>query len=268
MRVVKIEQNSEEWEEFRKGKSGGSELKDLWTTTMPTKEKIISYLISENRASEDDLPSLKKSTVAEIMSILTPRDIAELKIAKEPKKRYYTMLAELVARPLTPNDYADKLNGEPYSPMARGHILEPQAADAFEKATGKKLDEDSVIWVRDSNKNSYISPDRTITSKDGKVREAVEIKCFYSDTVLEIWKTGKIPEEYMPQIAKYFMVNEDLETLYWVVYTDLIPGLELQIFTVKRDDIKNSIEELEAYEDFVLDMLEKDVKKIDKLSGF
>lgn len=29
MKVLNIKQNTEEWEEFRKGKSGGSELKDL-----------------------------------------------------------------------------------------------------------------------------------------------------------------------------------------------------------------------------------------------
>lgn len=264
MKVLKMKQNSEEWEEFRKGKSGGSELKDLWVAGMPLKNVILDKLVKASRP----IPDKAHQTVPELAALLEPEELAELKLMGRPKKRYYEMLAERVAKPLTPNDYADRLNGEPFSMMARGHILEPEIADNFAKAYNKKLDEDSVVWVDDQNPNSYISPDRTITDKDGKVREAVEIKALSSANVLEIWKTNQIPEEYMPQIVKYFMINEDLETLYWVVGTDLIPGLELQVFPVKRTDVESQIREIKAFEYLVLAMADEDVKKLDELAGF
>ena len=37
MKVWEIEQNTEEWLEWRKGKSGGSEIKDLWVSGLPLK---------------------------------------------------------------------------------------------------------------------------------------------------------------------------------------------------------------------------------------
>ena len=264
MKILNIQQNTEEWEEFRKGKSGGSELKDLWIAKAPTKEEVVARLKERDPAFEVE----KGTLLSDLLSMLDPVEVAQLKLKKNPKKRYYEMLAERVARPLTPNDYADRLNGEPFSAIARGHILEPEIADNFAKAYNKKLDEDSVVWVSDDNPNSYISPDRTITDKDGVVREAVEIKAFYSPEVLEVWKTQKIPSEYMPQVVKYFMINKDLETLYWVVGTDLIPGLELQVFTVKRKDVEDQIKEIEAFEDAYLSMIEDDVKELDKLAGF
>lgn len=264
MKVLNIQQNTEEWEEFRKGKSGGSELKDLWVAGMPLKNVILDRLIKTSRT----IPDKKHQSVPELAALLEPEELAELKLMGKPKARYYEMLAERVARPLTPNDYADRLNGEPYSAKARGHILEPEIAENFAKTYHKKLDKESVIWQSDDNPNSYISPDRTITDKDGKVREAVEIKAFYSPKVLEIWKTQKIPEEYMPQIVKYFMVNDDLEKLYWVVGTDLIPGLELQVFTVKREDVESQLREIKAFENLVLNMIDEDVKELDKLAGF
>ena len=265
MKVREIEQNSDEWMEFRKGKSGGSEFKDLYTAAMPLKSVIIDKLIKAHKP----IPDAKHQTVPELAALLSPEELAELKLTGNPKKRYYEMLAERVARPLTPNDYADRLDGQPFSMMARGHILEPEIAAAFAKKYKKKLDKKSVVWVSETNPNAYISPDRTITSKDGKVREAVEIKAPSSANVLEIWKTQSIPEEYMPQIAKYFMVNKDLEKLYWVVGTDLIPGLELQVFEVTRDMIgARQIREMEAFESLILAMAEEDVKELDKLAGF
>lgn len=265
MKVLKLQQNSEEWEEFRKGKSGGSELKDLWIAGMPLKNKIIEMLEKDGQKLT---PADKKLTVPELAAMLEPEELAELKIMGRPKKRYYEMLAERVARPITPNDYTDRLEGEPFSMMARGKILEPEIAANFAKEYNKTLDADSVVWVSDNNPNSYISPDRTITDKDGVCREAVEIKALSSANVLEIWKTQEIPAEYMPQVAKYFIINKDLEKLYWVVGTDVIPGLELQVFEVKREEVEGMLREIEAFENISLIMIDDDAQKIREMAGF
>lgn len=264
MKVLKIQQNSEEWLEFRKGKSGGSQFGSLWVPGLPPKAKIIELLEADGQKLP---PADKRLTVGELAKMLEPSELVKLKLDCEPKKQYYEIIADRVARPLTPNDYADRLNGEPFSMMARGHILEPEAIAAFEAKTGKVVDKDSVVWISDYDDNAYVSPDGCITGEDGKVREAVEVKCLNSAEVIKAYLTKQYPAEYQSQVLKYFMVNDDLETLYFLMYTDLILGLELQIFEIKRAEVEEQIAEAQAFEKAILERIEANAKKIEEL-GF
>ena len=262
MKVIKLQQNSDEWLEFRKGKSGGSEFKNLWIPGLPLKAKIIERLERENPLSPED----KRCTVQELAGMLEPSELAELKLEAEPKKHFYEIVADRVARPVTPNDYEDRLNGEPFTMMARGHILEPEAIAAFEEKTGKKVDEDSVVWVSDYDENAYVSPDGAITGKDGKVREACEVKCLSSAEVIKCFDEHCYPKEYEPQVLKYFMVNEDLEILHFIIFTDLIPGLELQVFDINRNDVEERLAEARAFEKASLKRIDELASKIEGLS--
>ena len=232
MKIIELDQNSEEWLEYRKGKSGGSAFGKLYKV---------------NGRTNDNL-----------------------------KDQFFVMLAERVARPMTPNDYLDRVpEGVTFSWAVRGHILEPEAAKAFELKTDKILDEGKV-WASDYDPSSYVSPDRVIKSPDGKIREAVEIKCLSSEKVLKIWwerrqmKEGQsdfiaLPSnEYQAQVIKYFMVNDDLEKIYWVVYTDLIPKLELQILEIKREDISEMIEDAKRVEMIYLHTLDNAEKMLEE----
>lgn len=225
MKILDLDQNSDEWLEFRKGKSGGSAFGKLFKVNG---KKNICLL-------------------------------------NEVKDQFFVMLAERVARPMTPNDYLDRVpEGIPFSWAVRGHILEPEAAKAFELKYGVVLDEGKV-WASDDSLNSYVSPDRIITSQDGKIREAVEIKCLSSEKVLKVWWNRRfyndfeaIPSnEYKAQVIKYFLVNSDLEKVYWVVYTDLIPSLELQVLEIKRANIEPYIMEAKETEELYLGLLDK-----------
>jgi hypothetical protein len=274
MKVVQIQQNSEEWLEYRKGKSGGSEFKDLYITGLP--------LVGAMKAKLDELQIEypKTAKAADLASLLTPETLAELKLEAEPKKRYYELIAERVARPITPNDYVDQLNGQLFSMMARGHILEPEALKAFEDSTHKTLWKDpsvvcrfmSCVWEREDNPSIYISPDAVIMPDEGTpltapITEAVEIKCLSNAETIKAFLTGEYPQEYLPQVIKYFVVNEDLEILYFVLYTDCIPGLELQIWKITREQIADKIAEAKAYEDAVIKLIDRDTARIAEL-GF
>lgn len=259
MKIRAFEKNSEEWLEYRKGKSGGSEFKDLYITGLP----LVGAM--KNKLDELQIEIPKGAKAGDLASLLVPETLAELKLQGEPKKRYYEIIAERVARPVTPNDYVDELNGQPFSMMARGHILEPQAITAFSEKTGLKVDDGCVVW--ESSENIYISPDFAITGKDGKVRQAGEVKCLSSEETIKAFLTGRYPTEYQAQVLKYFMVNDDLEKLYFVLYTDLIPGLELQIWEIARADVADQIAEASAFEKVIMDMVEKDANKILEL-GF
>lgn len=228
MREINLEQNSEEWLEYRKGKSGGSAFGKLFKIGGRKNDEI--------------------------------------------KSQFFCMLAERVARPMTPNDYLDRVpEGVAFTWAVRGHILEEDAAKAFAKKRNKKL-EKCGIW--EASKDSYVSPDRVIRAEDGKIHEAVEIKCLASEKVLEVWHNRAFKEgtdfeciptnDYKAQVLKYFMANPDLDLLYWVVYTDLIPSLELQILCVAREDVEHLLEEAMAVEKFNLDHLKLCEKMLDK----
>lgn len=128
------------------------------------------------------------------------------------------------------------------SPMDRGKRLEEEAMEEFEKATGKKVNKDLVIWFRDDDENIAISPDGSINSK-----EAVEVKCLSSAKHLEAWLTKMIPSEYEAQVIQYFIVNEKLETLYFVFYDPRLPRSEFHL-EVKREEVADKIEEYLEFE--------------------
>lgn len=233
MILYKIDQNTEEWEEFRKGKSGGSAFGKLYKTS------------GVNSGTRD---------------------------------QFFTMLAERVARPMTPNDYEDRVPaGVPFSWAVRGHILEPEAAKLFEERYKKPL-MDGYVWISDYDYNSYVSPDRAILGDNGQITEAVEIKCLSSEKVLKVWwdrmhlKEGEVEfdvipgNDYKAQVIKYFLVNEELQKLYWVLYTDLIPNLELQVLEVKREDVEKYLPAAKDVEKRYLDELKKAEKMLEENS--
>lgn len=268
MKILNIKQNSEEWLEYRKGKSGGSEFKDLWIPGLPLKNKIIEFLEKDGQALS---PADKRSSVPELAAMLEPEELAILKLESDPKRKYYELIASEVARDLTPNDYVDRLNGRPFSPMERGHILENEALDAFAEQMGHPdeflINKEPGVWESDYNPNIYISPDGAVENSKGEILAAIEVKCLASWEIIKAWKTKQYPQEYEPQVIKYFVVNEKLEKLYFLLYTDLIPGLELQVFEINRADVADRITDAKAFENEVMRRVAQDIEQIKEL-GF
>ena len=135
----------------------------------------------------------------------------------KPKKGYYELIAEKVALPPTGENVMD-----------RGNRLEAEAIARFVEETGKEVDTSLVIWSRDESDDIAISPDGFIAKKvKGKkelvVAEAVECKCLNSASFIEAFVTKEIPAEYEHQVLQYFIVNEDLEKLYFVFYDPRMP---------------------------------------------
>lgn len=252
MKVVDLQQNSEEWLEFREGKVGGSKLAKIYPKTLPRKDQIIEF------CQREDISIDPKFTIEKLLHLMSPDQIGKMKSGQDKLDGFYQLLADKVARPLTENDYVDRLNGQQFSYMARGHILEPEALEKFQEVTGIKTTGEKNVWVSDDNPNIYVSPDDSIKIK-GKYVEAVEVKCPSSHVYLRAWHEKRYPKEYEEQVRQYFIVNKDLQKLYFVLYTDLIPSLPIQIFEVHRQEIE---EDLEMYLNFQQEIL----KQIDQLS--
>ena len=156
---------------------------------------------------------------------------------------FYEIIAERVALP--PSDE---------NPMDRGTRLEDEAIERFKKETGKKVNNDLVLWYREDDPNIALSPDGFI----GKT-EAVEVKCLSSARHIEAYLTKQIPKEYEMQALQYFIVNDKLRTLYFVFYD---PRMTKDFFWIemKRSEVKKKVEEYLALEREVL----KEIAEIEK----
>ena len=145
------------------------------------------------------------------------------------------------------------------TPMERGTRLEPEAMACFVEATGKKVDTSLVMWSRDDNDSIAVSPDGFI----GKL-EAVETKCLSSAKHLKAFLTQQVPEDYEEQVTQYFIVNDQLRTLWLAFYDPRIPLLDFFFLEVKRADIEDDIEDYLEQERNVIAEVDKIVLEITK----
>lgn len=149
------------------------------------------------------------------------------------KKAYYELIAERLAVEPDTEETA----------MDRGTRLEEEAIQKFVETTGKELDTSLVIWTRDDNDSIAISPDAFSGNK-----VAVEAKCLSSASHIEAWLTQEIPAEYQDQAIQYFVVNDELETLYFCFYDPRIPCKDFFWIEVSRESVKDKVAEYLAYE--------------------
>lgn len=125
--------------------------------------------------------------------------------------------------------------------MERGLRLEDEALELFTKETKKKVTNEMVLWCRDDNESIALSPDGIISEK-----EAVEVKCLGSARHIEALIENKIPSDYTDQALQYFIVNDELETLYFVFYDPRVQCKPFFYLTVKRD--QEEVDKWLAYE--------------------
>ena len=206
MKIIKIEQGTDEWLQARKGKITGSKLKDI---------------------------VVKRGT--------------------GKKLGFYELVADRLS-----------IDTEEENAMERGHRLEDEAKEKFAEMTGKELFDESVMLISDKNPNIAVSPDALI-KKGKKFTEAVEIKCLSGARHLQAYFEQQIPDEYEAQAIQYFIVNEDLETLYFAFYDPRITAIPLHWIEIKRADIESDIK---FYEEYQIRELKEVDALVDKLLKF
>lgn len=158
-------------------------------------------------------------------------------VRKERKQGFWELLAERL-------EIGDD---ESENPMQRGTDLESSAIKAFEEAEGKKVNTDLVIWMRDDDESIAISPDGYIGET-----EAVECKCLASSRHLQAWFEQEVPKEYWLQAIQYFIVNEKLEQLHFVMYDPRIPQKPYFKITIDRSTVQEEVEQYLEYQRKVL----------------
>lgn len=254
MKILDLEQRSQEWLDFHEGRISGSSAKDYSSVRYIPKAELVEFAQSKGH----DFP--KNLTMDNIKAMLTEDELNELYANVQINDSIYKLIAQRIAKPINPNDYADRIpEGATYSAMLRGQILEDEARELISEKLGKKIIPGRV-WQSEENEYMICSPDGEFEDET----EAVEIKCLDSWKVVKAYYEKHPPSEYKPQILQYFVVNDKLKKLYFCIYSDVFtnPELGLQIFEVNREDYKEEIEIVKRVENATLELVEKEVQKL------
>ena len=252
MKILDLEQRSQEWLDFHEGRISGSSAKDYSSVRYIPKAELVEFAQSKGH----DFP--KNLTMDNIKAMLTEDELNELYANVQINDSIYKLIAQRIAKPINPNDYTLP-EGANYSAMLRGQILEEEARDLISEKLGKQIIPGRV-WQSDVNEYMICSPDGEFEDET----EAVEIKCLDSWKVVKAYYEKHPPSEYKPQILQYFVVNEKLKKLYFCIYSDVFsnPELGLQIFELNREDYKEEIEIVKRVENATLELVEKEVQKL------
>lgn len=204
MKIIDVEQGTEEWLEYRKGKISGTLLSDL-------------YSKRGNR-----------------------------------KIGFYELLAERLS-----------LDPDNENRMERGLRLEEEAIALFEKEH-KKIVERVGICVHEDHPDIINSPDGLILHKTKKVyTEAVEVKCLSPARHLQCVIENVVPPEFEAQMLQYFIVNPDLEILYFVFYDPRVLSKIMHVIPVHRKDLGDKPD---TFLQFQLDQLKEINKLVERIA--
>lgn len=219
MKIIDVQQGTEEWKELRKRRIGGTRLGDVWSARAYLKKDIVKALV--DAGVEFD----KKAKTEELEQLMP--DEARLELLKDaPRKAgFYELIAEYLS-----------IERDDENRMDRGTRLEPEARNWFAKEYEKDVEEIGMC-CSDVDDRIYNSPDGMIKNKAGVYTEAIEIKCLAPARHIQAVIEKKIPEEYWSQMMQYFVVNDDLQTLYWIFHDPGIVTIPYFVLEITRDTL-------------------------------
>lgn len=162
-----------------------------------------------------------------------------------------SLIAELIAEEATEQSKAFVTTAE----MERGNAEEIFAIRAYEAKTGKKVERVGMC-VHDEHDWIALSPDGLIKDEAGKYSEATEVKCpdskkailYRIENMIPMEETGLlgakgnplagapflgIPSEYKWQVVHYFLVNNDLKKLHFLIYDARFINEDAKLYTVE-----------------------------------
>lgn len=127
--------------------------------------------------------------------------------------------------------------------MQRGTDTEPIARKEYEELTGLIVEQVGFLL---SDKYNWLgfSPDGLI-NENGIYRKGVEIKCPDTDTHVRYIRQNTLPNEYKDQIHTAFIVNEDMVEMDFVSYDNRFLIKPIHIINIRREEIKEELEETE-----------------------
>lgn len=192
--------------------------------------------------------------------------VAPLKRGTGSPTGIYELVAEKIAIPK---------DGEPE--RDRGLRLEDESLLLTQEKYNLDLDLDPGMWFSNDMKLA-VSPDAAQAGKnptyaaenkslDTKnhimaILQDVDNKKLPNYNPLDSLKIGK--ENYAPQVIQYFVINDNLKTLYFSLYDDRIVLENVMHYVIKinREDVEEYIEGQEAYERNALQQVDTMIKTL------
>jgi 5'-3' exonuclease len=154
------------------------------------------------------------------------------------KAKQESLINDLIAEMLT-GEHKDLIASQA---MKLGTEAEDYAISEYEAITGV-LTEKVGICQSDLADWLINSPDRLVKI-DGEYKHAIEVKSPNPETAIRYIRGDKIPKEYFYQVLSYFVVNEKLESLDFIVYSPKIQNnYRLWIKRITREEIEEEIED-------------------------
>lgn len=181
------------------------------------------------------------------------KDIVAKKSGSGKKIGYYELIAERLT--VSEEDFEGYVPNE--TPLDRGTRMQKYAVDRFRKETGKKVNEDLVLWSREDEPSIAVSPDGVISAT-----EAVETKCLSSARHVEAYLTKVLPDEYYYQTLQYFIVNDKLKKLHVVFYDTRLPAINYFVMEINRKEIEAAILDNLEYQKAVIREVDEIVKSL------
>lgn len=246
-----FQQNTEPWFDWRKKRIGGTRLKGLWKAKAWTKKDLIEIYDEFDVDYEKTKNGTPKGTLGELEKHLTP-ELRMALISTAPKTiEFYELLADHLGIEPNGEDVRD-----------RGHRLEPEAAAKFSKETGKKLGTIGA-WSLEEDDRIFTSPDREVLPEKGDIiTEAVEIKCLSRARHLQAVVENIVPEEFESQKVQYFVVNPDLQVLWFVFYDPRVIAHPYHVVKVTREELGNKPQEYLEFQKVQLADIDKLVEEL------
>ena len=179
------------------------------------------------------------------------RKTGEMYDTTKPLITFYQKVAERLAEGTGDDDGLE-------SSRERGKDLEEEAINEAERQLGLKLIRGNV-WQAD-DLNHIESPDAY--TKD--LKTALEIKCLSSARHIQAICENRPPQEYYAEYLNYFLVNDDLETLYIFLYDPrfMLDHLKWHAFKLSRKDIEYDIERLRDIDAYAEELISKTVTEL------
>lgn len=175
------------------------------------------------------------------------KDVAPKANGAGKRDGFWHLLAEKVA---------ERPDGEPDDD--RGHRLENVALAEFSMRTRIPVNTEPGMWVSDDDDDIAVSPDGVVDNGNPIPNLACEVKCLssakhlkYVITHLRAIKNDKkytpfkyVPSEFRAQLVQYFVVNDDLEKVYFIFFDDRvsIERLSLHFIEIRRTAISDLID--------------------------
>lgn len=151
--------------------------------------------------------------------------------ADEMPQAIYDLIANKLSNGTAPTDE---------TPIQRGHRLEPKIREWVNENYGYNFVEVGGL-EREDEPLIANSPDGVEFLNDEIIEVAFEAKALSGGKHVKAYFTGKIPDEHFPQALQYFIVNDKLKKLVFVMGCPEITEFPYLKFEILREDIESEI---------------------------